>query len=60
MEGKRLHDGKRGWFPAKCVKEIVNEHEQRRKLREDYPKLQAAENKPDICQDKQTTCFNIC
>ncbi|KAM9483230.1 ephexin-1 [Clarias gariepinus] len=60
MEGKRLHDGKRGWFPAKCVKEIVNEHVQRRKLREDYPKLQAAENIPDICQDKQTTCFNIC
>ncbi|KAB5584251.1 hypothetical protein PHYPO_G00105300 [Pangasianodon hypophthalmus] len=62
MEGRRLPDGERGWFPAKCVMEISNEHVQRRNLRQRHHVLQAAANilkRRSICQDQHTTtCFN--
>ncbi|XP_068130002.1 ephexin-1-like isoform X2 [Hyperolius riggenbachi] len=41
-EGIRLSDGKKGWFPARYVQEITNEHVRRRNLRERYRVLQAA------------------
>ncbi|KAJ8375211.1 hypothetical protein SKAU_G00057910 [Synaphobranchus kaupii] len=42
LEGRRLVDGERGWFPLGSVKEITNEHVQRRHLRQRYHVLQAA------------------
>ncbi|XP_036377945.1 rho guanine nucleotide exchange factor 15 [Megalops cyprinoides] len=42
LEGRRLTDGERGWFPRNCVKEITNEHVQRRHLRQRYHVLQTA------------------
>ncbi|XP_064186749.1 ephexin-1 isoform X2 [Anguilla rostrata] len=42
LEGRRLVDGERGWFPRGSVKEITNEHVQRRHLRQRYHVLQAA------------------
>ncbi|XP_042195265.1 ephexin-1 isoform X2 [Callorhinchus milii] len=42
-KGMRLSDGKMGWFPNNCVKEIMNEHVRRRNLLERYRVLRAAE-----------------
>ncbi|XP_051778686.1 uncharacterized protein LOC114646568 isoform X2 [Erpetoichthys calabaricus] len=42
LEGRRLVDGERGWFPHSYVKEITNEHVQRRHLRQRYHVLQTA------------------
>ncbi|KAG9341561.1 hypothetical protein JZ751_019074 [Albula glossodonta] len=42
LEGRRLVDGERGWFPKSYVKELTNEHVQRRHLRQRYHVLQAA------------------
>ncbi|XP_030646930.1 ephexin-1 [Chanos chanos] len=42
LEGRRLSDGERGWFPTSCVKELTNEHVQRRHLRQRYHVMQAA------------------
>ncbi|XP_068164661.1 rho guanine nucleotide exchange factor 15 [Antennarius striatus] len=42
LEGIRLADGQKGWFPAANVTEITNEHVRRRNLRERYRVLQAA------------------
>ncbi|XP_017334603.1 ephexin-1 [Ictalurus punctatus] len=62
MEGRRTPDGERGWFPAKYVTEIYNEHVQRRNLRQRHHVLQAAASivkRRSICQDQHTTtCFN--
>ncbi|KAM5171717.1 rho guanine nucleotide exchange factor 15-like [Mantella aurantiaca] len=41
-EGIRLCDGKKGWFPARYIQEITNEHVRRRNLRERYRVMQAA------------------
>ncbi|XP_075441166.1 rho guanine nucleotide exchange factor 15-like isoform X3 [Ascaphus truei] len=41
-EGIRLSDGGKGWFPARHVQEITNEHVRRRNLRERHRVLQAA------------------
>ncbi|XP_076846498.1 rho guanine nucleotide exchange factor 5 isoform X2 [Brachyhypopomus gauderio] len=60
MEGRRLHDGKSGWFPAACVVEISSEHVQRRHLRERYHVLQTAAHmlKRHIHRDCHTSsCF---
>ncbi|XP_026863542.2 ephexin-1 [Electrophorus electricus] len=60
MEGRRLHDGQIGRFPAACVVEISSEHVQRRHLRERYHVLQTAARmlKWHIRQDCHTTnCF---
>ncbi|KAK1168682.1 rho guanine nucleotide exchange factor 15 isoform X1 [Acipenser oxyrinchus oxyrinchus] len=42
LEGRRLGDGERGWFPRCFVKEISNEHVQRRNLRQRHRVLQTA------------------
>ncbi|CAK6952873.1 rho guanine nucleotide exchange factor 15 [Scomber scombrus] len=42
IEGIRLSDGQKGWFPAQNVLEITNEHVRRRNLRERYRVIQAA------------------
>lgn len=42
IEGIRLSDGQKGWFPAQNVIEITNEHVRRRNLRERYRVIQAA------------------
>ncbi|XP_027002171.2 rho guanine nucleotide exchange factor 19 isoform X2 [Tachysurus fulvidraco] len=61
MEG-RSPDGEAGWFPAKCVMEISNEHVQRRNLRLRHHVLQKAATivkHHRICQEQPTTtCFN--
>ncbi|XP_061421941.1 ephexin-1-like isoform X4 [Lethenteron reissneri] len=36
MEGERLSDGEKGWFPAGCVEEIKNTHVRARNLKERY------------------------
>nr|XP_032818179.1 ephexin-1-like isoform X1 [Petromyzon marinus] len=36
MEGERLSDGEKGWFPAGCVEEIKNTHVRARNLNERY------------------------
>lgn len=62
MEGRRVPNGERGWFPAKCVIEISNEHVQRRNLRQRHHVLQAAASMlkhRKVGQDQHTTtCFN--
>lgn len=61
MKG-RSPDGESGWFPAKCVMEISNEHVKRRNLRRRNHVLQIAANivkHRRICQEQPTTtCFN--
>ncbi|XP_066522275.1 rho guanine nucleotide exchange factor 5 [Hoplias malabaricus] len=61
MEGWKLADGERGWFPAACVEEISTEHLQRRHLRERYRVLQAATHLIKRCRPpkdcRTTTCF---
>ncbi|MGH0144752.1 UNVERIFIED_CONTAM: hypothetical protein FKN15_053532 [Acipenser sinensis] len=42
LEGRRLGDGERGWFPRHFVKEISNEHVQRRNLWQRHRVLQTA------------------
>ncbi|XP_060774313.1 ephexin-1 [Neoarius graeffei] len=62
MEGRRVPNGERGWFPAKCVIEIPNEHVQRRNLCQRHHVLQAAASmlkRRNVGQDQHTTiCFN--
>uniref|UniRef100_A0A8D0CKV2 Uncharacterized protein n=1 Tax=Scleropages formosus TaxID=113540 RepID=A0A8D0CKV2_SCLFO len=61
LEGKKLVDGEQGWFPISCVREIANEHVQRRNLRQRYHVLQTASHLlsrrylPQECRN--TTCF---
>ncbi|KAL2095236.1 hypothetical protein ACEWY4_009955 [Coilia grayii] len=43
-EGIRLSDGQKGWFPAKNVLEIINEHQRRRNLLEQFRILKSAAN----------------
>ncbi|KAF7711733.1 hypothetical protein HF521_000744 [Silurus meridionalis] len=63
MEGRKLPGMERGWFPAKCVVEIINEHVQRRNLRQRHHVLQTAASIikcHSISQERHTaTCFNI-
>ncbi|KAJ8418611.1 hypothetical protein AAFF_G00001100 [Aldrovandia affinis] len=61
LEGRRLVDGERGWFPKSCVKEITNEHVQRRHLRQRYHVLQTANrmlSRRCMSHERHTsTCF---
>ncbi|KAG9277767.1 ephexin-1-like isoform X1 [Astyanax mexicanus] len=60
MEGQRLQDGQRGWFPAFCVEEISTEHVQRRHLRERYRVLQAADRILKRYNTTKNCQTNIC
>ncbi|XP_063056468.1 rho guanine nucleotide exchange factor 5 [Engraulis encrasicolus] len=60
LEGWRVCDGERGWFPAACVLEIPTEHVQRRHLRQRYRVMQAANrvlNRRHGHDKRATACF---
>ncbi|KAG2462901.1 ARHGJ factor, partial [Polypterus senegalus] len=61
LEGRRLVDGERGWFPHSYVKEITNEHVQRRHLRQRYHVLQTASKLLNLRNSSRerfvSTCF---
>uniref|UniRef100_A0A673YXQ8 SH3 domain-containing protein n=1 Tax=Salmo trutta TaxID=8032 RepID=A0A673YXQ8_SALTR len=42
LEGRRLVDGERGWFPDYCAVQVTNEYIQRKHLRQRYHVLQTA------------------
>ncbi|XP_023992703.2 ephexin-1 isoform X1 [Salvelinus sp. IW2-2015] len=42
LEGRRLVDGERGWFPDYCAAQVTNEYVQRKHLRQRYHVLQTA------------------